>query len=106
MYLKASTTEYSANAEMHTDAVQSVLEMGYSQDVIRNALRAIRNRDGKWFKFLFLINVTVISRYQIIWFFYFPLDSSHMEELRNECTHTDNIKLPTICFLPYHILKS
>ncbi|XP_060599730.1 death-associated inhibitor of apoptosis 2-like [Ruditapes philippinarum] len=45
----ASTNECSANVEierqMHTDAVQSVLEMGYSQDVIRNALSAIRNRD-------------------------------------------------------------
>ncbi|XP_060592368.1 death-associated inhibitor of apoptosis 2-like isoform X2 [Ruditapes philippinarum] len=49
---KAATKECSANADierqMHTVAVQSVLEMGYNHHVIRSALRAIRNRDDGW----------------------------------------------------------
>ncbi|XP_060577400.1 baculoviral IAP repeat-containing protein 3-like [Ruditapes philippinarum] len=48
LYQTGSSSDADLERQMHTDAAQSVLEMGYTPHVIRSALRALRDgNDGR-----------------------------------------------------------
>jgi hypothetical protein len=46
LYQTGSSSDADLERQMHTDAAQSVLEMGYTPHVIRSALRALRDGNG------------------------------------------------------------